>query len=78
MGNVDGSIKGLRWYSFKKRFKRRLINNFVETFKLFLCHMSITLLFFLSVNYICHQCTISVAVLIQTKILSNIVLCCPH
>ena len=29
--NVHSSIKSLSWYSFKKRFKRRLISNYVET-----------------------------------------------
>ena len=29
--NVDRSIKSLRWYSFKKRFERRLISNYAET-----------------------------------------------
>ena len=28
--NVDGSTKSFSWYSFKKRFKRRLISNYVE------------------------------------------------
>ena len=38
--------------------------------KLFLSHMSVTFFFFfffLSINNICHQCIISVAVLIQIK-----------
>ena len=29
--DVDGSIKSLSWYSFQKRFNRRLIYNYVET-----------------------------------------------
>ena len=29
--NVDGSIQSLSWYSFKERFKRKLINNYIET-----------------------------------------------
>ena len=29
--NIDNSIKSLSWYSFKKRLKRRLISNYVET-----------------------------------------------
>ena len=29
--NIDNSIKSLTWYSFKKRFKRRLISNYVES-----------------------------------------------
>ena len=29
--NIDNSIKSLSWHSFKKRLKRRLISNYVET-----------------------------------------------
>ena len=29
--NLDNSIKSLSWYSFKKRFKRIIISNYVET-----------------------------------------------
>ena len=44
--NIASSIKSLSWYSFKKRFKRKLIGNYVEKLKLlFLGHMSITLFF---------------------------------
>ena len=29
--NINNSMKSLSWYSFKKRLKRRLISNYVET-----------------------------------------------